>query len=61
MTMATPQNLDRQVVDVYTWAASAARKRIKRVSIPAEYKDAAQHIADEGNGFRFDGSTLTWD
>ena len=59
--MTNQDIIDRQVVEVYTWASEAARKRIKRVDIPAAYKEAAQHIADEGNGFRFDGKQLTWD
>lgn len=53
--------VERQVTEVYTWAARAARKNIKRVSVPDNYREAAQHIADQGNGFSFDGKTLIWE
>lgn len=53
--------VERQVTEVYTWAAGAARKKIKCVRIPDNYREAAQHIADQGNGFSFDGRTLKWE
>jgi hypothetical protein len=55
-----PEHIEQRVVAVYTWVAKAYYKRIKSFEVPEAYHDAAKRIADEGNGFQFDGKRLSW-
>lgn len=54
-------DLDKKVVTVYTWVSKAYYKDIKQFEVPEPFREAAKRIADENNGYRFDGTTLSWD
>lgn len=51
---------EAKITKIYYWVSRAYWKDMKSFRVPSEYLDAARHVADEGNGFRFDGSTLSW-
>lgn len=52
--------LDQMRTDILTKVAKCARKNEREFKVPDLYKDAARQVADEGNGFRFDGNTFSW-
>lgn len=52
--------LDKMRTDILTKVAKCARKNEREFKVPDLYKDAARQVADEGNGFRFDGNTFSW-
>jgi hypothetical protein len=52
---------EAKITKIYYWVSRAYWKDKKSFHVPEEYKEAAQHVADEGNGFRFDGDVLAWD
>lgn len=54
-------NEEQKIVQVYTWVSKAFYKHIKSFVVPETHHKAAQHIAEQGNGFTFDGTTLSWD
>ena len=54
-------NIEAQRVVILDWVSKAYWKDIKSFAVPEKYKAAAEAVAQEGNGFRFDGKTFSWD
>lgn len=59
--MNKQDEIERQKVTLYTWVSKAFYKNLKSFTVPEKYSDAAKDIASQGNGFRFDGTVLSWD
>lgn len=57
----TESKLDAQRVILLTWVSKAYYKNLKEFKVPGKYAEAAKQIASDGDGFRFDGDTLSWD
>lgn len=53
--------LDKQRTIIYTWVSKAYYRNLTSMVIPANFAEAAKDIASQGNGFRFDGTVLSWD
>lgn len=51
---------ERKVSRIYYWVSRAYWKGIREFEIPVGYEEAARHVADEGNGFRYEGNVLSW-
>lgn len=58
--MAT-DNIEAQRAVILDWVSKAYWKDLKSFKVPEKYKAAAEAVAQEGNGFRFDGTTFSWD
>jgi len=54
-------NIDAQRAIILDWVSKAYWKDLKSFEVPEKYKAAAEAVASEGNGFRFDGKILSWD
>lgn len=55
------ENIEAQRAVILDWVSKAYWKDLTSFQVPEKYKAAAEAVAQEGNGFRFDGTTFSWD